>query len=188
MKTLVIGGGEGIGKEVVDYFAPNSLNMSRRTGNDITNPISRETIAEMSLDFDAVLNHAYCGDMSQWHMLKKLYEVWRDANKKGYIFHTGSYSTYTINWNPDSSYTDLKKASDELARKISKRCENNVLPFKLTNIRPGMLDTPRSRAKPHWEGNGIRGIDFAKLMEYLYNLPWDLCVPQIILEAKHDPI
>jgi len=186
MKILVIGGGSGIGKDVVDYFAPDSANASRSTGYNIMDPDSRRDIADMSLEYDAVLNHAYTGDMSQYMMLKLLYAFWNKEKKSGYIFHTGTYSTYSMQWNVDSTYPDIKGASDELARKISKRCENNKTNFRCTNIRPGMLDTEKSRAKPHWKGNGVRGKEFCQLIEFLYNLPDDLCIPQIVLEGKND--
>jgi len=186
MKILVIGGAKGIGKDVVEYFAPNSRNVSLSTGHDIKYPKTRRTIANISLEYDAVLNHAYCGDMSQYYMLTELYHVWDTAKHDGYIFHTGTYSTYSMQWNVNSPYPDIKRSSDELARKISKRCENNKTNFRCTNIRPGMLDTPKSRTKPHWKGNGVKGEDFAKLIEYLYNMPEDLCVPQVVLAAKND--
>jgi len=186
MKVLVIGGGSGIGKYVVDYFSPDSFNASRTTGYDIRKKEDVERISELSLEYDVVLNHAYTGDMSQYRMLYRLYQVWEKANKRGYIFHTGTYSTYSMQWNVDSDYPDLKMACDELCRKISKRCENNKVPFRCTNIRPGMLDTEKSRKKPHWAGNGIRGEQFAQLIDYFYNLPDDLCIPQIVLEARKD--
>ena len=186
MKILVIGGGSGIGREVIDYFAPDSFNASRSNGFNITIPEDRIEIAEKSLSMDAVLNHAYTGDMSQYYMLKALYDVWSKANHKGYLFHTGTYSTYSMQWNINSPYPDIKGASDELARKISKRCENNKVPFRCTNIRPGMLDTEKSRQKPHWKGNGIRALEFCKLIEFLYNLPEDVCVPHIVLAGKND--
>ena len=186
MKILVIGGAKGIGKDVVDYFAPNSMNVSKSTGHNIMILEHRVAIANLSLEYDAVLNHAYTGDMSQYHMLRLLYQTWYNEGKDGYIFHTGTYSTYSMQWNVNSQYPDIKISSDELARKISKRCENNKAKFRCTNIRPGMLDTEKSRLKPHWKGNGVRGKDFAKLIEYLYNLPEDLCVPQIVLAAKND--
>jgi NAD(P)-dependent dehydrogenase (short-subunit alcohol dehydrogenase family) len=188
MRILVIGGAEGVGREVFDYFAPGSRNVSRSTGHDIKDERVRRTIANISLEYNAVLNNAYCGDMSQYYMLRELYEVWKTGLHDGYIFHMGTYATYSANWNPDSNYTDMKMTSDELAKKISKRCENNKLRFRCTNLRPGMLDTPKSRLKPHWEGNGIRGIDVAKIIEFLYNLPKDLCIPQIVMQAKHDPL
>ena len=153
MRVLVIGGAQGLGRDVVEYFAPDSRNVSLSTGHDIRDENTRRTIANISLEYDAVLNHAYCGDMAQYMMLRELYNVWKTASHVGYIFHTGTYSTYTINWNPNSNYTDMKMASDELAKKISKQCENNKVPFRPTNLRPGMLDTKKSRQKPHWEGS-----------------------------------
>ncbi|MHA1872620.1 MAG: hypothetical protein ACTSVB_00790 [Candidatus Heimdallarchaeaceae archaeon] len=186
MKILVIGGADGIGKDVVEYFAPDSRNVSRSTGYDINNKEMRSEIALISLSYDAVLNNANSASLSQYFMLKELYDIWNKNNHKGYIFHTGTYSTYSMQWNVNSSYPDFKSSSDELARKISKRCENNKVPFRCTNLRPGMLDTPKSREKDHWKGNGVRGEDFAKIIDFLYQLPEDLCIPQIVMAAKND--
>ena len=148
-----------------------------------------ETIKEMamiSLGFDVVVNHAYTGNMSQYFMLRELYQIWYGEKKRGYIFHTGTQSTYSMQWNVNDPYPDLKISSDELARKISKVCENNKTNFRCTNIRPAMLDTEKSRLKPHWQGNGVRGKDFIKIIEFLYRLPEDLCISQIVLAAKND--
>ena len=59
MKILVIGGSYGIGKEVVNYF--NGTSVSRTEGYDIKSILDREEISTLSLSFDSVLNHAYCG-------------------------------------------------------------------------------------------------------------------------------
>lgn len=63
MRFLVIGGSEGLGKAVVEHYC-GSMSVSRRNGYDINDAGIRLNIAEMSLDFDAVLNHAYCGNES----------------------------------------------------------------------------------------------------------------------------
>ena len=186
MKILVIGGAKGVGNDIVKYFYPDSRSVSLSSGYDIRNELHRIQISGMSVEFDAVLNNAYCGDMAQYIMLKQIYNEWINEDHDGYIFHMGTYSTYSVNWNPNSSYTDMKLASDELAKKISKQCENNKHKFRCTNLRPGMLDTPKSREKPHWEGNGISGLVMAKTIEFLYNLPKDICIPQIVMQAKHD--
>lgn len=185
MKVLVIGGSQGMGKEIVDYFSPNSKSVSRSNGYDIRREDDRKKIAKLSLDYNVVLNHAYCGDLSQTYMLNDLYRTWVDADHNGYIFHTGTYSTYRIGTNPNL-YPGIKASGDILCQQISKQCENNKHRFRITNLRLGFLDTEKSRKKPHWPGNGLKGVDVAKLMSYFYNMPPDICVPEIVLETKHN--
>lgn len=188
MKILVIGGGVGTGRDVVNYFDPNSRNVSRSTGFDINISEDRNRIVEISLDYDAVLNHAHAGGLSQSMMLRYLYLGWSNHKKSGYIFHTGTYATFSLSMSVEHMYAAVKSAGDVICRQISKQCENNREPFRLTNLRPAMLDTAKSRLKPHWEGNGIRGEDYAKIIEFLYNLPEDVCIPEMVMMAKHDPI
>lgn len=182
MKVLVIGGSKGIGKDIVDYF--NGKSVSRETGHNIQAPANRTKIKEMSLDFDIVVNHAFCGDNSQNFMLKELIDHWKFENKQdGYIFHTGTISTYYIkhDWNMYSVY---KGQGDEIAKRAAKKCQHGAYPFRVTNIRPGMLDTEKSRNKPHWPGSGVKNTTYIDIIKYLYNLPKEVIIPELVLETR----
>jgi NAD(P)-dependent dehydrogenase (short-subunit alcohol dehydrogenase family) len=183
MKMLVIGGSRGIGKEVCDFFSPNSYSLSRTNGYDIGNNDSRNEICNISLDYDCVLNHAYCGDDSQTKMLHQLINFWNANAKVGYIFNTGSVSTYftKTDWN---MYPIHKMQQDEIVKRAAKKCQGNGFPFRITNIRPGMLDTDRSRQKPHWPGSGVTGNTFCNVINYLYYLPNYVIIPEIVLETR----
>ena len=183
MKILVIGGSRGIGKAVCDAFNPNSLSVSRTNGYDIKNTNDRKKIAQLSLEYDIVLNHAYCGDESQTYMLEELITTWNTNKKCGYIFNTGSISTY-YNKNDWNMYPVHKSVQDDIIKRAAKKCQNNGFSFRITNIRPGMLDTEYSRQKSNWPGSGVSGKTYSNIIEYLYNLPSCVIIPEIVLETR----
>lgn len=185
-KFLVIGGSRGIGKSIVDHFKGDSV--SRANGYNIKNPESRQKIAQKSLDYDVVINHAYCGDFSQVLMLKDIYNIWRDHHKKGgYILNTGTIATYRFYTQKQDDwwfYASTKIGLDTLSNYINHACSwNKDLGFRITHIRPGMLDTEKSRKKPHFK-NGIRGEDYCRLIEYLLSTPEDLLISEITMDAR----
>ena len=182
---LVIGGSRGIGMELVNHFKGDSL--SRSNGYDITNPDSRKKIAYLSLNYDVVLNHAYCGDFSQTLMLRDLCSLWIEEEKKGYIINTGSMSSYRFNDRKDERWwfmSAVKTGQDLYINYLSQGAAwRENIKFRITNIRPGMLDTEKGRKKSHFKA-GIRGKDYCQLIEYLLSTPEDLIVSEIVLEAK----
>lgn len=181
MKILVIGGSQGIGKAVVEYF--NGTNVSKSLGYNINKDDDRKRILEMSLEHNAVLNHAYSGNNSQSTMLIELIEYWKENNKDGYIFNTGTVNTYFSN-NRWDLYPIYKMQQDEICKRAAKKFQENAYPFRITNIRPGMLDTEKSRQKPHWPGSGVTGDTYCNIIQYLYNLPKEVIIPEIVLETK----
>jgi NAD(P)-dependent dehydrogenase (short-subunit alcohol dehydrogenase family) len=183
MKILVIGGSSSIGKEVCENFSPNSFSVSRSNGYDIRKLEDRIKISDLSLEYDAVLNHAYCGDHSQTHMLEALIYKWDENKKNGYIFNTGTVNTYydRSDWN---MYPVHKNLQDDIIKRAAKRCQYNGFTFRITNIRPGMLDTEKSRQKSHWPGSGVTGDTFCNVINYLYYLPNGVIIPEIVLETR----
>ena len=184
-KFLVIGGSRGIGRDIVNHF--KGENLSRSNGHDITNPDSRKKMAHISLDYDVVVNHAYCGDFSQTLMLRDLCSLWTKQGKKGYIIHTGSMSSYRFNGGKDERWwlmSAVKTGQDQYINYLSHGAAwRKDIKFRITNIRPGMLDTERGRKKPHFKSE-IRGTDYCRLIEYLLSTPEDLIISEIVLEAK----
>ena len=182
---LIIGGSRGIGYDILKYFKGD--NISRSSGYDITNPIIRKKIAKKSLDYDVIINHAYCGDFSQMYMLKELCFLWQEKEKKGYIINTGSMSSYRFDGRKDKKWwfmSAVKTSSDQFINYLSHAAAwRKDIKFRITNIRPGMLDTKRDRKKPHFKA-GIKGKDYCQLIEYLLSTPEDLVISEITLEAK----
>jgi|TARA_Y100000310_G_scaffold103554_1_gene101939 hypothetical protein len=199
-RVLVIGGTKGIGKDIVDYFDGDSI--SRRgtdPGFDIRNFEDRQLIAEVSSSYDICVNHAYSGthgvpnatlndgpaDISQTFMLKALYDKWKETSWNGYLFNSSSDSsmTYRMKSGKDIIYAAMKASTNAVSHFISRDVQENNVQMRYTNIIWGMLDTEKSRAKPHYN-NGVRGEDVCKVIETLYNLPEDCLIPEFIMEAR----
>ena len=199
-KVLVIGGTRGIGKEIVDYFDGDSVSrQGTDPGFDIRSTEDRNIIAEISGTYDICVNHAYSGthgipnatlddgpaDISQTFMLKALYDRWKETNWHGYLFNSSSDSSMTYRMKPgkDIIYAAMKASTNAVSQFISRDVQENNVRMRYTNIIWGMLDTEKSRAKPHYN-NGVRGEDICKVIETLYNLPEDCLIPEFIMEAR----
>jgi hypothetical protein len=180
---LITGGSEGIGKDVVEFFLPHSASLSRRNNFDIRESSVRAKIAEMSLNFDIFFNHAYSRDSSQTLLLEEVYRLWKEKEKPGYIFSTGTYGTYSPQ-GVAADYVLLKKELDEKNKSLIQELKHLKLPFRMTLLRFGMLDTERGRAKPHWPGYGVTGSEVAEIISSLYHSPSHLLVPDVVIEAR----
>lgn len=179
--VLVTGGLSGVGADLCEYFAPHSRGISRRNGYDIGNSATQLKIAELSLDYDIFVNHAHNGHFSgQTELLYRVFEVWEAQRKTGYIFNTGSFATYM----PQGSfkrYSVLKRALEVANQQCCKKIESGLCRFRMTLLKPGMLDTPEDRQKPHWRGGGVRGRELAQMIESLYRSPVNLLVNEVVL-------
>ena len=188
MKVLVIGGSKGVGLDIVNHFDGDSISRNATDpGFNIRKDEDRTTIANLSLDYDVVVNHAYSGDFSQTLMLLNLFETWVEAKHKGYLFNSGSDSSkiYRMKSSKDPMYAVLKASQNTLSHFISRNIQEGNTPMRYTNIIYGMLDTEKARARPHYK-NGVRGADICTVIEMLYNLPTDCLIPEFVMEAR-DP-
>ena len=181
--VLVIGGTRGIGKEIVDYF--NGDSVSRANGYNIDERTSRSGIADKSLEYDIVVNNAYSGSLGQTEMLLKLFEAWKDANHVGYLFNSGSDASTVWRMKPgrDTMYSALKGTQNTLSHYIARSIQEGKVPFRFTNIIFGMLNTEKSRSKPHYN-NGVDGESVCNIIECLYSMHKDCLIPEFIMEAR----
>lgn len=183
-KILVIGGSKGIGLSLVNYFSADSV--SRANGYNITNKDDRGKIADLSLEYDVVVNHAYTSDNSQLYVLESIIDKWVGTDKKGIIINTGSISTYRPYFKDNMkwwNYTATKTSVDTICYLVSKKCQEGKYKFRITNIKPGMLDTPESRTKEHFN-SGVSGDEYCKVVELIINMPEHICIPEIAIESK----
>ena len=181
---LVIGGSKGIGQSLVNHFGADSV--SRSNGYNITKTDDRNKIADLSLEYDVVVNHAYTSDNSQFYLLQLIIDKWITTNKKGTLINTGSVSTHrpyfkdTMKW---YNYTATKASVDSLCYLVSKKCQEGKYSFRITNVKPGMLDTTESRKKEHFS-SGVSGVEYCKVVELIINMPEHICIPEIVIESK----
>jgi len=188
MRYMLIGGPYSFGKDIADWFGADHY--SRTTGFDIDVADSRKKIVKASLEYDVVFVHAYSRTDNQFNMTKEIAEAWQNHNHSGHIIVTGSISTYydsfkgnIVNW----EYTSHKSALDRFCKILSKKFSEGAVDFKITNIKPGMLDTEKSRKKPHFK-RGIAGDVFCKIIENILTLPKDIIIPELVIDTTYGEI
>jgi NADP-dependent 3-hydroxy acid dehydrogenase YdfG len=186
MKTMLIGAPISFGENIVKRFSADTF--STRSGYNINQEDSRNTIAELSLAYDTVIVHSYTRQQGQLLTLQKVVDAWTNNSKVGNIIVTGSIVSYFTNYGKSSNgweYLAHKSALDAYCKNVSKRCVLGDLTFKLTIIKPGMLDTENSRKKPHFV-KGLNGEIFCDLVEFIISMPSDVIIPEIPIESIYD--
>jgi len=134
MKVIITGHTRGIGAAIKKYFEDKGhivVGFSKSTGFDISNPIIRERIANLSMDADIFVNNAFNDiDDSQNSLLKKIFNKWQGQDKK--IINISTRYTQGTDL-----YSIKKKRLDEF-------CNENIYQQpKIINIKPGLVDTDR---------------------------------------------
>ena len=186
MKMMLIGGTDGIGKQIVERF--NADAYSRKHGGyDIDRAQDRQELAEESLNYDVCIVHAHDpGTDAQARATHRIAQMWEKEGKGGYIFTTGSIMTYRTPKRNDYNtirYISAKSQLDTTVKQISLRYEEGQCKFRITNIRPGFLDTPKSRAKDYFT-EGITGDEYCDIIEFLINSPKRLIINEMVVNAR----
>lgn len=186
MKTMLIGAPISFGENIVNRF--NADTFSRRNGYNINSEESRISIADKSLEYDTIILHTYTRQNGQFLTLQKVVDAWVENKKTGNIIVTGSIVSYFINHSKNNhswEYLAYKTALDAYCKNISKRCVLGDFPFKLTILKPGMMDTENSRKKPHFV-KGLDGEIFCDLIQFILQLPKDVIIPEIPVESIYE--
>lgn len=181
---LVTGGNRGLGLAIADHFKARTL--QRDNGFDITHKVKE--IAQESLKYDVFINNAFDGppqedwaNFAQTQLLMEVFKVWKENNKSGYIFNIGSIGAHTI-VAPEPSFETYRVSKDALAH-ASKQCtkafKDNLVPFKTTLIAPDRIDTPLSRSRESWTGNGIDTRDIIDFIEYAVKTKGNTCIEEV---------
>lgn len=183
MNYLITGGERGLGLVLKNELGGKSI--SRTTGYDITKNINE--IAEHSLSYDVFINNAFDGppqeswaNFGQVNVLLSVYEKWKDANKTGWIINIGSVGSKNI-VAPEPSfetYRTAKAALEFASKQCTSAFKNNFVSFKTTLITLDRLDTPLSRSRQTWTGNGISCNDIASYINFLTKLSSNTCVEE----------
>jgi len=183
MSYLITGGNRGLGLELCNQLGGHGI--SRSTGYDITKNVNE--IAELSLQHDIFINNAFDGPpQEQWanfgqvNVLLAVYEKWKSANKSGWIINIGSVgSKYIVAPEPSfETYRTAKAALEFASKQCTAAFKNNLVLFKTTLITLDRLDTPLSRSRESWTGNGISCSNVAEYIKFIANLSENTCVEE----------
>lgn len=186
MKMLVTGGNRGLGLHLVETFG--AVSISRTEGFDITRDYT--SIATMSLDYDVFVNNAFDGpphepwaNFAQVKIYMAVYDAWKNANKSGYVFNIGSLGNKIL-VAPEprfETYRISKAALEHASFQGTQAFKQNIVPFRTTLITLDRLDTPLSRSRPTWTGNGISLSDVSAFIKYATSINSNTCINEVSL-------
>ena len=185
-RYYITGNNRGLGLALAQHFDADGC--SRSSGLDITKDIDK--IVEESIHYDVFVNNAFDGPPdSEWanyaqvNLLQAVYKRWKQLNKSGWIFNIGSIGEQSI-VAPDPDWETYRVAKAALAH-ASQQCtqafKQGLVPFKTTLITPDRLDTPLSRSRDNWTGNGINCQDICNFIDYCVSTNTNTVIADITL-------
>lgn len=194
MKYMITGGNRGLGQSLRDTFDGDSY--SRVDGYDITK--DRVVLAEKSLHYDVFINNAFDGPFQEswadFGQVKLLYEVamlWKQHNKHGWIINIGSVGSEDIvapepSW---ETYRVNKSALKHHSRQWTRAFKQSQVHFRTSLITVDRLDTPLSRSRATWTGNGHELANVVEMVRLCLSMAPNTCVEEIVawvnLDHKH---
>ena len=194
MKYMITGGNRGLGQALREAFDGHSF--SRADGYDITK--DRQALAEKSLAYDVFVNNAFDGPFQEswadFGQVKLLYEVamlWRQNQKQGWIINIGSVGSEDIvapepSW---ETYRVNKSALKHHSQQWTRAFKQDQVPFRTSLITVDRLDTPLSRSRPTWTGNGHDLSNVIDMVRLCLSVAPNTCVEEIVawvnLDHKH---
>lgn len=189
--VLVTGGNRGLGLSLVTDF--NGTSVSRNNGYDITKEEDIKRIAQESLNYDVFINNAFDGppqepwaNFAQVNLLLEVFKVWKEHGKSGHIFNIGSTGANNI-VPPEPSfetYRIAKAALEHASKQCSAAFKDNHVKFKTTLIVPDRIDTPLSRSRESWTGNGVNTHDISKFIDYALSVHGNSCIDSVIISCN----
>ncbi len=187
MKMLVTGGNRGLGQVICQQFGATSA--SRSTGFDITRAADRERLAELSLDHDVFVNNAFDGpfqepwaDFGQTKLLWCVADLWRRHNRSGLIINIGSVGTESmVAPDPDwETYRVSKVALKQHSRQWTRAFKEDRVRFRTSLLTLDRLDTPLSRSRDNWTGNGLNTEHVCAYVALLMHSEPNTCIEEIV--------
>lgn len=184
MKIMITGGNRGLGLHIQRVLGGDSF--SRSNGFDIIK--DRKRLAELSLDYDVFINNAFDGPFQQnwadFGQVKLLYDVataWRTHNKTGWIINIGSSGSEDIvapepDW---ETYRVNKAALKHHSQQWTRAFKQNQVLFRTSLITVDRLDTPLSRSRTTWTGNGIDLGDVVDMIQLCLDVKSNTCIEEI---------
>jgi len=185
-RYYITGNNRGLGLDISKHFSAEGC--SRTTGLDITKNINE--IVEASIHYDVFINNAFDGPPdSEWacyaqvNLLQSIYKRWKEIGKSGWIFNIGSIGEKSIVApNPEfETYRVAKSALAHASKQCTKAFKENLVKFKTTLITPDRIDTPLSRSRETWTGNGIGTQDIISFIEWCLNTQNNTVIEEVVL-------
>jgi short-subunit dehydrogenase len=171
----------------------NAESTSRESGFDITRNV--DEIVAKSLDYDVFINNAFDGPPQESHanfgqtiLLLKIFDAWKQENKKGFIFNIGSIASDDV-VSPDpmwETYRVSKKSLESASLQCSRAFRKNQVKFKTTLIKPDRLDTDLSRSRSNWTGNGVDCGDILRFINYCLAVQGNTQVDQVTIGLNYE--
>lgn len=185
-RYYITGNNRGLGLSLAEYFSADGS--SRSSGLDITKDIDK--IVEESVHYDVFINNAFDGppdtqwaNFAQVNLLHAVYKRWKELNKSGWIFNIGSVGEkHIVAPSPDfETYRVSKAALSHASKQCSQAFKQGLVPFKTTLITPDRLDTPLSRERDTWTGNGVDCSDIARFIDFCITTKPNTVIEEITL-------
>ena len=190
-RYYITGDNRGLGLDLSKRFNADGCN--RTTGLDITKNIDQ--IVEASVHYDVFVNNAFDGPpdtewacYAQVNLLQAIYKRWKEINKKGWIFNIGSLGEKTIVApNPEfETYRVAKSALSHASKQCTQAFKQNLVNFQTTLITPDRIDTPLSRSRDTWTGNGIDTKDIGDFIEWCIQIQNNTVIEEVVLCVNLD--
>jgi NAD(P)-dependent dehydrogenase (short-subunit alcohol dehydrogenase family) len=186
MKMLVTGGNRGLGLAICNRF--NGTSISREVGFDITKDIKR--ISQLSEKYDVFVNNAFDGpfqepwaNFAQTHVLYAVAKAWKELGKKGHIINIGSVGTEKL-VAPIPEFETYRVSKASLKTHSLQWTESFKLKhvaFKTTLLTLDRLDTPLSRSRETWTGNGLDLENICDYIDLILKNPGNTCVGELVM-------
>jgi NAD(P)-dependent dehydrogenase (short-subunit alcohol dehydrogenase family) len=186
MKMLVTGGNRGLGLAICDRYQGQSH--SRQSGYDITDSEHRRQLAVLSLDYDVFVNNAFDGpfqeswaDFGQCRLLWDVASLWQKHNRSGIIINIGSVGSETV-VAPDPSWETYRVAKAALkahSQQWTRAFRENQVLFRTSLLTLDRLDTPLSRSRENWTGNGLDLEEVLTYVDIILQSRINTCIEEI---------
>lgn len=186
MKMLVTGGNRGLGLAICNRFDGTSV--SRESGFDITKNV--EQIARLSERYDVFVNNAFDGpfqenwaNFAQTNLLFAVGKAWMELGKRGHIINIGSVGTErVVAPNPEFETYRVSKASLKAhSLQWTENFKSHRAPFRTTLLTLDRLDTPLSRGRDSWTGNGLNLESICDYIDLILKTPTNTCIGEIVM-------
>lgn len=178
-KIAITGHTSGLGKSLFDHYRQKGCvveGFSRSNGYDLFTLGTQDRILQRINDYDVLINNAYAG-WSQIELLYLTFEKWKTQPK--HIINISSNSGDGVKnfVHPYAAHkTALDKASEQLNAIKEAHC-------RVTNLRPGWLDTERV-AKFNINEPKIALTEMIQIIDWILMLPKTLHISNLSVTAR----